>query len=724
MAGRSVDLQRRRLLKTAMAAAGAPVLSGLVVGFQLGSGAPRARAQERERDVDDIEINAWLRIGPDGRVTVLVAQSELGQGVTTALPMAVAEELEVDWRRIRFEMAPAAPVYANPRIGMQGTWSSSSLRSGGFDRLREAGAKAREMLRQAAASRWNVPLEDCRAADGRIAHAPSGRSLGYGALAHEASKLEPPAEVRLKSPDDWSLVGTSPKRLDSPAKLDGTAVFGIDVSVPGMLTGAVAHCPSFGGRLIGGDTEAASAMPGVRAVVPLKDSVVIVAEKYWQAQAGLAAYAPEWDPGPNADLDDETLAARYIAALSEPGDIADDTGDTEDALAGAAVTLEAAYDVPFLAHLTMEPMNATARVTVDAVDIWAPTQNQSQSRAAVARALGVDPGIVRIHTTLIGCGFGRRIDVEFIVEAALVARAAAAPVKVIWSREEDLRHDVYRPAARVAFRAGLDRSGRLDALDSRLVSPSVAARYRPSVPRPDRHSVEGIADTPYEIASRRCSCFGIETPIPVGFWRSVGNSHNTFFLECFLDELAQASGQDPLAFRLRALQRRPRHRAVLETAAERSAWGEALPPGRARGIALAELRESIVAQVVELSLEPDKRIALHRVVCVIDCGLAIHPDSVVAQMEGGIAYGLCAAMNGKVTIRNGAVVEGNFNTHPTLTLDQMPPVEVEVIESGAPLGGVGEAATPAVAPALCNAIFAAGGERIRSLPLSRHGFRL
>lgn len=719
-----MKLKRRTLLKTATAAVGAHALAGLVVGFHFSAHPSRARAQDREQDMDDVEINTWLRIAPDDTVTILIAQSELGQGVTTSLPMAVAEELEVDWRKVRYELAPAAPVYANVRIGIQGTWSSSSLRGGGFDRLREAGASAREMLRQAAASRWNVPIEECRATDGNIVQVSSGLSVNYGSLASDAAKLDPPDNVRLKSPEEWGLVGTSPKRLDTPAKLDGTAVFGIDVSVPGMLVGAVAHCPTFGGRLVGGDTEAASALPGVRAVVPLEASVVIVAEKYWQAHKGLTAYAPEWDRDPNGDLDDAKLAAQFAAALAEPGDIADDTGDTEDSLANASMTLDAEYDVPFLAHVTMEPMNATAHVRADTVEIWAPTQNQGQARPAVAKALGVDPEIVQIHTTLIGTGFGRRIDVEFIVEAALVSRAVGAPVKVIWTREEDIRNDVYRPAAKVAFRAGLDGAGQLNVLETRLVCPPVATRYRDNVPRPDRHSVEGIAPMSYEIASRRCSCFGIETPIPVGFWRSVGNSHNTFFLESFLDELAHATRQDPLAFRLRALKQHPRHRAVLEAVAERSAWGKAPPPGRFRGIALAELREAIIAQVIEVSIQADKRIVIHRITCVIDCGRAVHPDSVVAQMEGGIAYGLCAAATGKVTIRNGAVVEGNVDTYPTLGMDQMPPVDVEIIESGAPLGGVGEAAPPLVAPALCNAIFAATGERIRSLPLSNHGFRI
>jgi isoquinoline 1-oxidoreductase beta subunit len=708
-----LNVSRRRFLQASAGLAG-----GLVLGFHLPSAGRGAAAATGETP-----INAWLRIAPDDSVTVVVAHSEMGQGVYSSLPMLLAEELEVDWRKVRAEMAPADQVYRNRIFGIQGTGGSTSVRAS-FDHLRQAGATAREMLRRAAAEGWGVPLEDCKAQGGRVLHRASGRSAGYGELAPVAAKLDPPAEVALKRPEDWTLIGTAAPRLDVPAKVDGSAGFGIDVALEGMLVATVMASPVFGGRLKSVDEAPALALAGVRAVVPLENAVVVVAEGYWPARQGLATLAPVWDEGPNAATSDATIRAGLSAALKRKGAVASEQGDAEAALAGAAKRLEAVYEVPYLAHATMEPMNATARVTGAGVEVWAPTQGQGPIQHAVAGLLGIEPGQVKVHTTFLGGGFGRRFETDFVVQAVLASKAVGAPVKLIWSREEDVRQDFYRPAAMARLRAGLDGEGNLAAWQARLACPSIMSRAIPDLVKDgiDPSSVEGAANMPYAIANRRTDYVMTELGVPVGFWRSVGNSQNAFFVECFLDELAHAAGRDPVEFRRRLLAEEPRYRKVLETAAEAAGWGRAAPAGRFRGIALHESFGSIVAEVAEISVARGKEIKLHRMTCAIDCGRTVNPDTVVAQMESGIVYGLTAALFGRITIAAGRVQEDNFDSYPMLDLAQMPDVEVRIVESGAALGGVGEPGTPPAAPALANALFAATGRRIRSLPLSRHGF--
>jgi len=706
-----VTVSRRRFLQAGAAAAG-----GLVIGFHLPARGRGARAAA------EAVVNAWLRIAPDDSVTILVAHSEMGQGVYTSLPMIVAEELEADWNKVRAEMAPADPEYRNRMFGVQATGGSTSVRSS-FDHLRQAGATAREMLRQAAAERWGVPVAECHASGGRVVHGPKGLQATYGALAEAAARLAPPAEVALKKPAQWTLIGKPTPRLDTPMKVDGSAVFGVDVKLDGLLVGTVMACPVFGGRLRTVDQAPALAVKGVRAVVPLDDAVVVVADGYWPALKGLRALAPVWDEGANAAMSSASIRAGFMAALDGPAAVAAAAGD-DAALAGAAKQVEAVYEVPFLAHATMEPMNATAHVTADGVEIWAPTQGQGPIQFAVGAALGLEPGQVKVHTTFLGGGFGRRFETDVALQAVLAAKAVGAPVKLIWSREEDIRHDFYRPAAVARLRGGLDAAGRPVAWQARLVCPSIMTRALPDYVKDgiDPSSVEGAVEMPYRIANRRTEYAMTNTGVPVGFWRSVGNSQNAFFVESFLDEIAHAAGADPLDFRLRLLDEAPRHRAVLEAAAEAAGWGSPPPPGRFRGLALHESFGSIVAEVVEISVGDGKALSVHKVACAVDCGVVVNPDTVVAQMESGIVYGLTAALFGEITLGDGRVEQGNFDGYEMLRLAQMPEIAVRIVESDAALGGIGEPSTPPIAPAVANAIFAATGERIRSLPLVRHGF--
>ncbi|MEX0814567.1 MAG: molybdopterin cofactor-binding domain-containing protein, partial [Dongiaceae bacterium] len=532
-----------------------------------------------------------------------------------------------------------------------------------------------------------------------------------------------PAEVALKKPAQWTLIGKPTPRLDTPAKVDGSAVFGVDVKLDGLLVGTVMACPVFGGRLRTVDQAPALAVKGVRAVVPLDDAVVVVADGYWPALKGLRALAPEWDEGANAAMSSASIRAEFMAALDGPAAVAAAAGD-DAALAGAAKQVEAVYEVPFLAHATMEPMNATAHVTADGVEIWAPTQGQGPIQFAVGAALGLEPGQVKVHTTFLGGGFGRRFETDFALQAVLAAKAVGAPVKLIWSREEDIRHDFYRPAAVARLRGGLDAGGRPVAWQARLVCPSIMTRALPDYVKDgiDPSSVEGAAEMPYRIANRRTEYAMKHTGVPVGFWRSVGNSQNAFFVESFLDEIAHAAGADPLDFRLRLLDEAPRHRAVLEAAAETAGWGSPPPPGRFRGLALHESFGSIVAEVVEISVGDGKALSVHKVACAVDCGVVVNPDTVVAQMESGIVYGLTAALFGEITLRDGRVEQGNFDGYEMLRLAQMPEIAVRIVQFGAAIGGIGEPSTPPIAPAVANAIFAATGERVRSLPLVRHGF--
>jgi len=706
----SIEVTRREFLQVASAAG-----AGLVIGFAL-PGCARAGGPMPAPLVP----NAWLRIGADESILVLVDRAEMGQGVTTSLPMLLAEELEADWSNIRIEFAPAGQEYINPLFGMQGTGGSTSVRAAWMP-LRKAGAAAREVLISAAAQTWNVDRSECRAEQGAVIHAPSGRRVTYGRLVATAATLPVPADPPLKDPKDWKIIGTRVSRLDTPAKVDGSAQFGIDVRVPGMLVAVIERCPVFGGKVRSFDAARAQAVPGVRHVVQVSTGIAVVADGYWPATKGREALQVTWDEGPNAGVSSESIARLFAQRAARSGAVARHEGSPDAAMSTAVARVEAVYEAPFLAHATMEPMNCTAHVRADGVDIWAPTQFQTGAQQISAGIGGVAPEKVNVHTTYLGGGFGRRFELDFIQEALETSKAVGAPVKVVWSREDDIRHEYYRPASYHRFRAGLDARGQPVAWTHRTVAPSIMARVFPDTVKNglDGEAVEGGVGMPYAVPNVHVDYVLTDTGIPVGFWRSVNNSFNAFAVEGFVDELAHAARKDPYEFRRDLLAQAPRHLAALNLAATKAAWGSPLPAGVGRGIAVYKAFESFVAQVAEVSVASDGTVRVHRVVCAVDCGPVVNPAIVEAQMESGIVYGLTAALYGEITIDRGRVVQGNFHDYPMLSMAQMPKVEVHIVPSSDAQGGVGEPGTPPIAPAVCNAIFAATGKRVRRLPIGK-----
>ena len=719
---------RREFLKTG-AAAGA----GLVVAAHLqGCGKPQPPASTAP-----FAPNAWVRVLQDGTVLVEVDRSEMGQGVSTALPMLVAEELEADWSTVRFEAAPANPVYAN-KLGqnMQLTGGSTAVPNGWVP-LRMAGAQAREMLVAAAAARWGVDAAACRAERSRVLHEASGRSASYGELAADAARQKVPASVTLKDPKDWKLIGRPLPRLDVPAVVRGEGVFAQDVRAPGMLVAQVERCPVLGGTLKSFDDTKAKAVPGVRAVVPVTAGVAVVAEDFWAAKKGREVLVVSWDAGEAAALDSEGVRSRLreLVARTE-GKVVRNDGDASGTIASLTRKVRAEYELPYLAHATMEPMTCAADVRPDAVTLWAPTQFQwgpkmfgGGAQGTASKIAGVPMDKVTVHTTKLGGGFGRRSEMDFIVDAVEVSKAVGAPVRVVWTREDDMRHDYYRPATLHLFEGAVDEAGRPVAWSHVIAGPSILSRYLPSwMPEfaanrmgmlkhgADPTSIEGAENIPYGIANVRVDYRRADLPVPVGFWRSVGNSFNAFATECFADELAELAGQDPVEFRRALLAERPRHRAVLDLAAEKAGWGTPVPAGRARGVAVAESFGSFVAQVAEVSVQGDQ-VRVHRVTCAVDCGHVVNPDIVAAQMEGAIAYGITAALHGEITLAKGRVEQGNFDRYPMLRMSEMPVVEVHIVSSSEHPGGVGEPGTPPIAPAVANAVSALTGTRVRRLPI-------
>ena len=707
----STHVNRRGFLK-----AGAAGATGLVIGFYLPS--PREALAELAPVVKgDFAPNAWIRIVPNNLVTIIVARSEMGQGVMTALPMLVAEELECDWKNVHAEFAPADKAYINPIIGAQGTGGSTSVR-GSYTPMLQAGAAAREMLIAAAAEKWKVDKSACRAENGFVINKSTKARLSYGSLASAASKQPVPADVPLKDPKQYHLVGKATKRLDTPDKVDGRAGFGIDVRMPGLLYGSVARCPVFGGKVASVDDSKAKAVPGVRNVVQISSGVAAIGDSTWSAMEGRRALDIKWDEGPTASVSSASIRQLFEQRAGEPGAIARKDGEGEAGLASAARKIEAVYEAPFLAHATMEPMNCTAHVRADGCDVWAPTQFQTFAQNAAVKVTGLKPEEVRIHTTFLGGGFGRRAEPDYVLDAVECSKAVNAPVKVTWSREDDIQHDYYRPAAYSRFTAGLDADGWPVALTARLVCTSIFARVFPAQVKNgvDRVSVEGVNDLAYAIPNIQVECNLTDTGVPVGFWRSVGHSQNCFFAESFFDEIAAATKKDPYELRRRYLGKAQRHLKVLDVAASRAGWGTPLPEGRGRGIAVMTGYGSYIAQVAEVSVEKGK-VRVHRVVCAVDCGRVVNPDTIVAQMQSGSVYGLTAALYGEITIDHGRVQQNNFNDYPMMRINEMPVVEVYIVPSEEEATGVGEPSTGTIAPAVCNAIFAATGKRIRRLPI-------
>jgi len=705
---------RRAFLKTS---------AGLVIGFYV---APRAAFGGLQAPAPKPlpDPNAFLRIGEDESVTVILAHAEMGQGIWTTLPMLLAEELGCDWNKVRVEHAPVAPPYAHTGFGMQMTGGSSSTWSE-FDRYRQVGAAAREMLIQAAAEKWGVDPSTCRADAGFVV-GPS-QKLSFGQLAAAAQKRTPPASVRLKDPKDWKIVGRPTRRLDSPEKVTGRAEFGMDVRRPGMLTALVARPPVFGGSVKSVQSERAKAVPGVKAVVQVPTGVAVLGEHFWAAKLGREALQIDWEPGPGASLDSASLRKEFRDLALKPGAKAASAGDVEGALKTAAKTVEAEYEVPYLAHAPMEPLNCTVHLRPDGADVWTGTQFQTMDQGVVARIAGLKPEQVKIHTAFLGGGFGRRATPtsDFVTEAVQVAKAAggSVPVKVVWTREDDVRGGYYRPMFLHKVRVGLGADGQPVAWKQTIVGQSIieGTAFAPMMIKDgvDGSSVEGTADSPYVkgTPNHLVDLHSPKTPIPVLWWRSVGNSHTAFVMESVVDELAHAAGADPLEYRRRLLKDEPRHLAVLALAAEKAGWGRPLARGHFQGIAVHESFGSWAAEVAEVSVEGGT-IRVHRVVCAMDCGVYVNPLGVRAQVESAVAFGLSAALHGELTFKGGKVEQSNFHDYPVLRLNEMPAVETHIVETSEKSGGVGEVGVPPLAPAVANAVFAATGKRLRRLPFS------
>jgi isoquinoline 1-oxidoreductase beta subunit len=710
-------LSRRRFIQYGAAATG-----GLVIAISLpGCGKPAAQGP---RELKNVAVNAWLRIGTDDSIGFLCDRSEMGQGVYTALPMLLAEELGVKVERIQVEFAPAAPVYANSFLGVQITGGSTSVREA-WEKLRKAGAQAREMLVAAACKDWDIPVTGCRVEDGVII-STHGKRLSFGAVADSAMQMPVPAAPQLKPRSAYTVIGRDQRRLDTPAKVDGSAVYGIDVKLPGMLYGALLQPPQLGGSVRSFDAAASRAMPGVKAVVQTSSGVAVVADSWWQARKARDALKVEWNAGPNAALDSAAIIAGLRKAAPQPGLVARTEGDAEAALATAAKSggkvVRADYELPLLAHATMEPQNCTASVTADGCELHVPTQIQTIAQAVAATAAGLKPEQVKVHTTFIGGGFGRRLEVDFIPAAVEASKAVGKPVKMLWTREDDMTHDAYRPPAFDQAAGAFDAQGKLVAWKLHLTSPSITARMFPSPDSDktvDAFAVEAAANYPYDVPNVLVRFNRHEIGINVGYTRSVSHALNCFVAESFMDELALAANQDPGKFRLGLLGKQPRYRRVLENVIREAHYG--VPPaGRFHGLAVMEGYGTYMAQVAEISLEKGK-VKVHHVWCSVDCGQVVNPSIVVAQVQGSVVFGLTATLWGDITLKGGQVVQRNFDHYRLLAITEMPRVDVDLIDSKEAPGGIGEPATALVAPAVCNAVFSATKRRVRALPLARQG---
>jgi isoquinoline 1-oxidoreductase beta subunit len=704
-------LSRRRFLQVGAAAGGGLLLS---LNLPLPGVADAAGAEGSA-------LNAFIRIEGDGKIVLTMPYVEMGQGTYTAIPMLIAEELEVALTQVSVEHAPPnGKLYGNPVFGgLQATGGSTSIRAA-WQPLREAGAVARAMLVAAAAKQWNVDPASCRAENGEVLHPASNRRIGYGAVAAVAAALPVPPSPPLKGPAEFKLIGTPAKRLDTPAKVNGTAVFGMDVRLPGMTIATLAQSPVFGGRVKSLDDAAAKAVKGVRQIVRLDDAVAVVADHYAAAKKGLAALAIEWDDGPHAKLSTEAVARELEQATLQSGSVAQNIGDVDKAMAGAAKKIEAIYQVPFLAHATMEPMNCTVHVRKDGCEVWVGSQVIERAQEAAAKVTGLPQDKVIVHNHLIGGGFGRRLEIDGVTRAVEIAKQVDGPVKIVWSREEDIQHDMYRPYFFDRMSAALDGKGMPLAWRHRFAGSSVLARWLPPTFQNglDFDTIDGAIDLVYALPNLRVEYLRVEPPgIPTAFWRSVGPSHNVFVGESFIDELAAAAGQDAVAYRRALLDKSPRAKAVLELAAEKAGWGQPLPDRAGRGASVQSVFGTYMAHVAEVEVAKSGAVRVRRVVCAVDCGIAVNPDTVRAQIEGAVMFGVTAALYGEITLKDGRVEQSNFDTYQMLRIDEAPAVEVHIVASAEAPGGMGEPGTSAIMPAVANAVFAATGKRLRKLPI-------
>jgi isoquinoline 1-oxidoreductase beta subunit len=710
--GSANGLSRRKFLQAGAAAGGGLLLS---VSLPLADRAAEAAA------ADGFTPNAFIRIGSDGRIVLTMPYVEMGQGTYTAIPMLIAEELEVDLAQVQLEHAPPDEKrYGNPLLeGVQATGNSNAVRAA-WQPMRQAGATARAMLVSAAAKRWNVDPASCRAQSGEVLHAATGRRVKYGELAADAARLPVPQNVALKRPEEFKLIGTPAKRLDTPAKVDGTAVYGIDVRPPGVKIATLAQSPVFGGRVKRVDDTAAKAVKGVRQIVQLDDAVAVVADHMGAAKKGLAALKIEWDDGPHAKLNTDAIVRELEQATLNAGVVAQNIGDAEKAMTSAVTKVEATYQVPFLAHATMEPMNCTVHVRKDGCEIWVGSQALARVQAAAAKTAGLPLDKVTVHNHLIGGGFGRRLEADGAIRAVEIAKQVDGPVKVVWTREEDIQHDMYRPIWFDRFSAGLDAKGMPVAWNHRFAGSSVVARWAPPWFKDglDPDTTEGAIHLAYALPNMHVEYLRVEPPgIPTAFWRSVGPSHTVFVVESFMDELAAAAKQDAVAYRLALLDKTPRAKGVLALAAEKAGWGQPLPERVGRGVSLQFAFATYMAQVAEVEVARDGTVRVRRVVCAVDCGTAVNPDTVQAQIQSAINFGITAALHGKITLKDGRVEQSNFDNYQILRMNEAPVIEVHIVRSSEPPGGMGEAGTSAIVPAVANAIFAATGKRLRKLPV-------
>jgi isoquinoline 1-oxidoreductase beta subunit len=707
-------LSRRELLASALA-------GGFVLAFHM----PVRAANEPVQPPDAIDgkfaPNAFIRIDASGETTLIMPQVEMGQGVYTAIPMILAEELDADFSRVKLLHAPPSDkLYGNPVFGLQVTGNSNSIRAFWMP-LRKAGATARAMLVQAAAQQWEVEPSSCTAANGQVAHAASGRKLGYGELVADAGKVTAPENVALKDPKDFSLIGKPLKRLDTPDKTNGKAVYGIDAMLPGLKFATLAACPVQGGKVKKVDDSAAKKVPGVRQIVVLDDLVAVVGDHMWAAKKGLDALDISWDEGANATVTSQEIWDTLRQASAKDGTVAKSVGDAAAALA-TGDKLEGSYELPFLAHACMEPINATAHVRPDGCEIWTGTQIVSRVQSSVATALGLPVDKVIVNNHLLGGGFGRKLEPDMAVAAARIAQHVDGPVKVVWTREEDIRHDVYRPVYRDVIAATLTTDGKIATMKYRVAGSAVLARWLPPAFQKgiDIDGVDSAVDTPYDIPNLRVEFVQVEPRgVTTGFWRGVGPNNNVFAIECFMDEAARRAGKDPVAFRRAMLDKTPRMRAALDLVAEKSGWGGELPPRVGRGVSIQPSFGSFIATVVEAEVDTSGDVHLRRINCAVDTGIAVNPDIIAAQLQGGLIFGLTAALYGEITIDKGRVQQSNFNDYRMLRIDQVPPINVHVIKSDEAPGGIGETGVTASAPALRNAIYAATGVPLQRLPIDR-----
>ncbi len=727
-----VNESRRQFLKLGIAAS-----TGLTLGVYFSNAwsqkvmAGPGKAGSQITGTAPFEPNAFVRIGPDNTVTVIVKHVEFGQGTYTGLPTLVAEELDAAWSQIRVQGAPADPKrYNNLLWGeMQGTGGSSAM-ANSFEQMRKAGATARTMLVSAAATKWKVPVASIVVSRGVLTHLPSGQQATFGELAALAAAEPVPAEVKLKSPEDFVYIGNPVPRTDSRAKSNGSAVFTQDIALPGMLTALAAHPPRFGGTVKAFDAGNTKAVKGVVDVVAIPNGVAVLAKDFWSAQRGRDVLIVDWDESQAFKLGSAEILAEYKRLAKQPGTVAHQVGDVDKAFAQTDKTLSAAYDFPYLAHAAMEPMNCVVQLHKDSVEMWNGAQIQTADQMAVAAALGLKSEQVTINTLYAGGSFGRRANPssDYVLEAVSIAKAidGRAPVKLVWTREDDTRAGYYRPMYYHTLKAGLDTGGRLIAWQHRIVGQSILAgtAFESALVKDgiDLTSVEGAADLPYGIPNMTVDLHSPTMGVPVQWWRAVGHTHTAFSIETFIDELAAAAGRDPVDFRRELLAEHPRHLRVLDLAAEKSGWGLALPKGRGRGVAVHKSFNTYVAQVADVTVRDDGAYSVDRVVVAVDCGIAVNPDVIRAQMEGGVGYGLSAAMTGAITLEDGIVKQSNFHDYTVLRIEQMPSIEVHIVASSASPSGVGEPGVPPIAPAVANALFAATGQRIHSLPLDRYTF--